>query len=41
LKKSKKVRKFFSEEEIDELMKPEGYLGTAKEQVDRVLRILR
>jgi adenylosuccinate lyase len=40
LKENKKVRKFFSEKEIDKLLKPGGYLGTAKEQVDRALREL-
>ncbi len=41
LKKDKKVRKFFSEKEIDELLKPGGYVGTAKKQVDMVLRELK
>ncbi len=41
LKKNKSVGKFFSEKEIDSLMNPETYIGTAKEQVDNVLKVLK
>ncbi len=41
LKTEPEVTDLMSEEEINEAMKPESYLGTAREQVDRVLKLAR
>jgi adenylosuccinate lyase len=35
------VRKFLSEEEIDEALKPESYLGTAIQQVERIVKMTK
>ncbi|ADC66548.1 adenylosuccinate lyase [Ferroglobus placidus DSM 10642] len=35
------IRRFFSEEEIEELIKPENYLGTALERIDRVVESVK
>ncbi|MEM0203856.1 MAG: adenylosuccinate lyase [Archaeoglobaceae archaeon] len=37
LLKEESVMKFFTKEELFELLKPENYLGTAKERVDKVV----
>ncbi|MEM0503603.1 MAG: adenylosuccinate lyase, partial [Archaeoglobaceae archaeon] len=37
LLKEDSVMKFFTKEELFELLKPENYLGTAKERVDKVV----
>lgn len=38
LLKDETVRRYLSEEELRELLKPENYLGTAKERVERVVK---
>ncbi|KYH37101.1 MAG: adenylosuccinate lyase [Candidatus Bathyarchaeota archaeon B24] len=35
------VRKYLTAEEVERVMKPENYIGTAKEQVDRVVTYVR
>ncbi len=35
------VRRYLSEEELRELLKPENYLGTAKERIERVVEWIR
>ena len=33
--------KLFSEEEIEELLKPENYLGTAEERIEKVVETVK
>lgn len=40
LKAEKKVTKYIGEEELEELLKPENYIGTAVEQVENLVRKL-
>ncbi len=35
------LMKFFSEEEIEELLKPENYLGTAEERIEKVVETVK
>ncbi len=41
LLKDERVMKYFSEEEMREILKPENYLGTALERIDRVVEWVR
>ncbi len=41
LLRDERVMKCFSEEELRELLKPENYLGTAKERIERVVKWVR
>ncbi len=41
LKENSEIKKYLSEEEIDEAMKPENYIGTAVEQVRKVLDVAK
>lgn len=41
LLKDEIVKKYLSEEELRELLKPENYLGTAKERIDRVVEWIK
>ncbi len=41
LKESQQIKKYLSEEEIEEALKPENYIGTAVEQVRRVLEVAK
>jgi len=38
LMRNDKIRSFLSEDEIDDALKPEGYLGTAITQVEMAIR---
>jgi len=35
------LMRFFSEEEIEELLKPENYLGTAEERIEKVVETIK
>jgi len=35
------LMKFFSEEEVEELLKPENYLGTAEERIEKVVEAVK
>ncbi len=35
------IRDYFSEEEIEKMLKPENYLGTAEEKIDMVVELVR
>ncbi|HEQ78053.1 MAG TPA: adenylosuccinate lyase, partial [Euryarchaeota archaeon] len=39
LKENSEIKKYMNEEEIDEALKPENYIGTAVEQVRKVLDV--
>ncbi|GBE55252.1 adenylosuccinate lyase [archaeon BMS3Bbin15] len=41
LKENSEIKKYLSEEEIDEALKPENYIGTAVEQVRKVLDVAK
>jgi adenylosuccinate lyase len=41
LLKDERIMKYFTKEELEELLKPENYLGTAKERVDKVIEWVR
>jgi adenylosuccinate lyase len=41
LKRSERVRKFLTEQEIDELTRPENYLGEAQKLIDKVISEVR
>ncbi len=41
LLKNEVVRKYLSEEELRELLKPENYLGTARERIDKVVEWIK
>jgi adenylosuccinate lyase len=41
LKADATIKKYLSDDEIDDALKPENYIGTAVEQVDAVLKKLR
>jgi len=38
LLKDQRVMKYFREDELREMLKPENYLGTAKERIERVVK---
>ncbi|WP_457555337.1 hypothetical protein [Candidatus Pyrohabitans sp.] len=41
LKASEEVRRYLSEEEVEEALKPENYIGLAPQLVERVLEKAR
>jgi len=41
LLKDERIMKYFTKEELEELLKPENYLGTAKERNDKVIEWVR
>ena len=39
--RDEEIMQYFTKEEIEELIKPENYLGTAKKRIDRVVEWIK